>query len=370
MTRGPRPAKGLRLSAIAGEAIRNLAAGVSRATAFALALFAVGAGLSLAEVAEVQGIIGSAHEYQSAGASILTLTAPGAIDGDACDALSAVPGVRAAGAIRVSADDLAVAALPRGPIPAFEVSGGLVALFEAGSGAGARPGVYLSHDAAETLGVGTGDRLDLSTGIAFVEGIYEYPDDGRRPGYRYAALVPKPATAPFDECWLDAWPQSQQYESLLRTAALPAGGDDPQNAPALSQLNTRLGAEFGGRRAFDERISRFAPAAAALGAFVLGYLFVRIRRLELASAMHSGVAKSALLTIVLIECAAWIVASMLLASPVLVWQVSAADATDIAALALLAVRAPLSAAAAAVAGAVTAVGLTRERHLFAYFKNR
>ncbi len=169
--------------------------------------------------------------------------------------------------------------------------------------------------------------LATATGEAKVSGVYANPDDGRRPGLGYAALVVTPDNEPFDECWLDAWPQRPELAQLLLTTVIP-NNDAPDELPTIGQFNTTLGAEFDGAARFEQRLTRFAPALSAILAASIAVLAIRLRRIELASARHSGVRGRDLLAITLLESAAWIVPILILSAATaacFAWQAAPGD---------------------------------------------
>jgi len=104
------------------EAWRNLLTGTSRAALLTVLLSVLSAGLAALEVISVQQISAAARTYVSSAASVVTLTAPGRISGVACDALDALPGVRAAGALRPRTSPLTAIELPSSPLPVRESS--------------------------------------------------------------------------------------------------------------------------------------------------------------------------------------------------------------------------------------------------------
>ena len=69
----------------------------------------------------------------------------------------------------------------------------------------------------------------------------------------------------------------------------------------LGQLNTTKGDGFDGQTLYRQRSTRILPACGALIALAIGYLLIRGRRLEIASALHCGVPKPALATQIIIE---------------------------------------------------------------------
>ncbi len=357
----------MRLRSVAGEAWQNVASGTTHTLRYALVLTVAVGALVVADLLGVTAVLTDARAWQQSGASTLTLAAEGRIDAVGCDALADLPGVRAAGAL-AAGDGVVAAALPRSSVPTIRVSPGALALFDVTADARG-PGVLLSDQAAKALGLSTGGTLSTTSGSTPVRGTYAYPDDGRRPGYSYAALVPSAPQGPFDECWVDAFPAPQELSGLLRTVLL-ASGDQEARPPVLSQLNTTLGTQFDGRVRYDERPTRHAPVAAALAGLALGCAAIRSRRLELASAQHSGVARADQLTQLLAETSTWVAAAWVLVLPVPTALVLAAPGDGAAALGGIALRVMTAASIGVLAGVILAAALTRERHLFVYFKNR
>lgn len=351
--------------AIFREAWRDITSGTARTVAFALLLSAVTAGLVAADLLAVQSMTAAAEKFRSSGASVATIAAKGRIDAAACEALSTVAGVRAAGAIRKNDRGIVAAALPSSSIPVMEATQGFPALLRATDTPGA--GVVLSDQVADALRLEAGDTLRTADGATLVTGTYRYPTDGRRPGLGYAALVPVPDQGAFDECWIDVWPASAQTRPLLQTTLLT--GSDEGEQPVLSQLNTTLGTEFDGHTAFEERITRHAAALALLLGLGLGYLSVRTRRIHFASALHAGVRRTSLAAIIALEILSWTApAAILTASTAAV--LIATGATDADASALLAAQIAIPAVIGPYLGAAVGLALTRERHLFRYFKDR
>lgn len=357
----------MRLRAILREAGRNIASGAARTVLLASLLSIVTTGLVAAELLAVRTISDDALRYQRSGASIMTITAPGRIDGAACDALATVPNARASGAVRSMETGIAASTLPSSTIPLFEVTGGFPDLLDPQRDDAA--GVYLSRDAANALGVESGEEFParFSAPVA-VAGVYEYPSDGRRSGFGYAALAPAGSNGRFDECWVDVWPTSDEIPALMQTT-LASGGENAE-PPALAQLNPSLGRAFDGAERFEQRITRFAAGAAGATALGLGFVAMRTRRLQLASAMHAGMKKTDLACISGLEVLSWV-------APAVVFSGMAAAAfavsgipADAPSAAVLGLRIITPAAVFAFLGAGVALAATRETHLFRYFKNR
>ena len=356
----------MRFRAILREAGRDIASGTARSVHFALLLSIATVGLLAADLSTVQGITRSAAEFRESGASVLTISAPGRVDGAACEALEHLPTVRAAGAMRVSEDGFVSAALPSSAIPLAEVSERFLDVVR--SDTVAAPGVIVSEQVAEALTVGQGDDLVGSNGSVPIRGVYSYPDDGRRPGLGYAVLSPVTSERAFDECWVDSWPMADEIPALMQTALLPADGADDK--PTVSQLNTRLGRGFDGAARFDERITRYALPALIGIAATIGYLSVRLRRVELASDLHAGARKRDLAAIQGIEIAAWTSAAILFAATAAALFARLGSPEDESSIYVLSLRLITAAALSPFLGGAVALAVTKERHLFRYFKDR
>lgn len=354
------------IASILREAWRNLVSGTTRAVTLALLLGSVSAGLTAAELTAVRAITDAAVAFTTSAASIATLAASGRIDGDACEALGTIPGVRAAGAIRSTDEGMTAAALPSSAIPVMEVTSGFAEVVRATSLAPS--GVVVSQQVVDGLALAPGEAIVTRDGRAEVAGTYPYPDDGRRAGYGYAALVPTTTDAAFDECWIDMWPPSPQTATLLQITL--TGTDEEGERPLLSQLNTTLGATFDGPRAFHDRITRHVPLVALLVGGGLGFVSVRTRRVQHASALHAGVATSDLVTISTLELAAWTAPSIVLSASVIAVFAATGPPGDMLVSAVLGARIAPLAVAGALVGSVAALLATRERHLFRYVKER
>ncbi|OKI85818.1 hypothetical protein A6A27_40160 [Micromonospora sp. CB01531] len=138
----------------------------------------------------------------------------------------------------------------------------------------------------------------------------------------------------------------------------------------MQQLNPRLGEGFNGARVFDSRPSAFAPLVSLIFGTLIGFLSVRSRRVELASARHCGVSVPDQLAHLLIETIVWCLLALSLTVSAL-WIASSIVVPNYQGFVLAELlRIPLLAAAGGVAGCVASVLTTREHHLFRYFKQR
>ena len=354
----------MRARSILSEAYRNVVSGTTRALLLGILLAGITAGLALADVRSILALEGDAADFASSGASVRVLVAHSTTDGAACEQLGEVPGVRSAGALK-EADAVVLRTMNANPIPAYAVTPGLIGVL------GGRPGgtgAWISTQLAKTLSVRVGQDLVTTTGTLTVAGVFDYPDDGRDSRLGYAALLPQPAAGGFDECWADVWPLSKARETLLYSAlTVDTSSTDPVT---IGQLNTSRGKQFDGVGRFGSRATRFALPGCAVAGLLLGFVAVRLRRLELAGALHLGESRRALLATLLIETAVWAILALALAAGVLAFGVTQGHPPDPLQIFLIDIRGPAAAALATLPGALVASFTVREKHLFAYFKNR
>lgn len=358
----------MRITAIFREIKQDILTGTTHLVAFAILLTGVMTSFALADIIQIETLIRDADAYQKAGASISVLNAPGQINGSACEALSGIPGVRASGAVREEPERIVFTVLKSAPVPVSTVTPGFSELL----GVKTSPsgiGVYLSDQVSEALQATAGDTAKTSQGEVHIGGDYVYPVDGRSPGYGYAALVPSTDTRPYDECWADIWPQSDEIQALMYTTVL-AGRTDDDVPVVMGQLNTTLGAKFDGEALFSRRITRYGVAITGIAGLGIGYLYVRARRLEIASNLHAGVCRGNQAAILALEIAAWVAPALLLSEAILAFYCLANRTEDSTVLLLLGGHNQYACSIGIILGAGAAWITTREKHLFKYFKNR
>lgn len=180
-----------------------------------------------------------------------------------------------------------------------------------------------------------------------------------------------PATGTFDACWAKTWPQTDRTRNALWSTLTPNAKTTGDDAPTLGQLNTTKGDGFDGQTLYRQRSTRVLPACGALIALAIGYLLIRGRRLEIASALHCGVPKPALATQIIIETGITILLATAISLPI---DMTAArlliDTTDRTAITLNAIQTTITTNTAyLLATTITALHI-KERHLFTYFKER
>jgi hypothetical protein len=363
----------MRLGAIVSEAWRNIASGTTRAGIFFLALSVFGLGLALADASSMISMQRQSVAFQKAGAATYILSADGGISGEACDQLATIRGITASGALRTAQGRLNLAAMPGAPVPLLEVTSHFFALLALDKSKGGSPpvvgtGLLLSKSVGDVTGGEAGSTLALDGGEkAKVAEVFEYPNDGRLQALSYAALEPVTASGTFDQCWAQVWPPNEMAKNLISSALLPQSST--ANI-AIGQLNSTLGESFDGPQRFASRATEWAPLVAAMAGVALGYLAIRLRRLEIASSRHAGVRFPDVIAQVGIETSFWAAATSIVGLSILWMFTRWAGTVGIDQIVLISSRSILGASTAAVVGGILAAASTRERHLFRYFKER
>lgn len=218
------------------------------------------------------------------------------------------------------------------------------------------------------MGLTAGTELQTANGPVPVGGTYDYPDDGRRGGLRYALVVPVPAAGDFDECWADIWPADTDLTQLLFTTALPAR--HPSSQTELSQLNTTMGTSLDPSEAVRSRATRFSALAGAGLGIIIGSCGAFTRRLEMSSALHSGVSRRALTHMLLIESGVWLTLAGIVSLAVGVLAARNLGDELRTTLALSSIQIVVAVVLGGLAGTCLAFAAIRENQLFRYFKIR
>ncbi|MGG7507475.1 hypothetical protein [Plantibacter sp. YIM 135249] len=357
----------MRLSSLLRETLRDITSGTTRFTLFGLLLGGLICGLVFADSTLILQQVTAAHTFRNAGGATLVLSAPGQVDGQACEDLNHTSGVSAAGALRESTRKVTISALPDAPVPEYEVTLDFPQLLT--NSTTLEAGVVLSDEVADALGVSAGGAIATDIGSLPIAGTFAYPADGRRPGFGYAVLSPTASRLTFDECWLASWPPITNGRALLFTTLLP-GSIDPENRPTVTQLNTSLGTAFAGSTAYDSRVTRNATPVAFLLAGLIGYIAVRARRLQLASALHSGLARRDLILLQLCQTSSWALISTVIGTGTAVTMTLALSGGDAIPIFLTTAGIALAGFSGALIGAILAAICVTEKHLFRYFKDR
>ncbi len=353
-----------RFRSLVGESRRNVSTSPLRSLIHGAVLSSVVVAIALLDTLTIAGLERQAETFRAAGGATRVLSSPDAVDRDRCERLPTAAGFAASGSL-AQKDSIALLEPGSSAIPVYEVSRGLAArlgIVDVGLG-----GVYLATTFAAELGADRGTVLMTREGHVPVLGTFAPgPRDGGASRLSSALVSIVPATGTASECWADTWPASRDRDPLLLTALSP---DAPSKETSVDPLNPVVGQEFTGAEAFLERTTRFAPAAAAAAALLLGVVYSRARRLELASSLHAGASRGFVTGTMIAEAMLVGVPALGMAAltyGVLVLLLGVNVATLLPALALSAG----TAAAMFVTGVAAAASTVRESDLFALFKAR
>jgi hypothetical protein len=361
----------MRASSVGSESLRNLLSGTTRAVIFVL-VFCVSIGVvASVDVRMMVSIVRDAAQFRAAGASVQVLKAQESIDGRRCEALAHTDALLHAGAIR-RGDSLQIASLPTSWITVIEVTPGVLGMLSTI----AQPvkvstndvlGVWLSADLAEVLGAAPGRVIQTTSGPVMVSGVYTWPNDGRSRDLGYSVIASVPSSGLFEQCWTEIWPSDQTLNGLSYMAL---NGSVQHSQIETKQLNSSLGVSDDLEVLYGNRLTAYAPWVSTAIGFGLGYVSVRLRRLEIASALHARVGRVAIMWQYLIETLIWASGACLIIAAGLLW-VSFVDNPYpdwmIWRAGLRILGAGLS---ACILGVVVVVSTTFEKHLFRFSKDR
>lgn len=355
----------MRADVILREAWRNVRSGASRAGWLSVALVVAISLLSCAELMSVSALDKRARDYRSAGASVRILKVEAGVEPEQCEALTRSGGVLSAGAIRPVAP-IGITSLPGVATPAFEMTPGFQEVL--GLDRDLNSGVLLSEPLARRWNIRPGDSLETDRGSVAVAAVFPYPeDDGRDSRLANAVLLPSLPTGLFDECWVDVWPSTAAFDSLIRSVR--SNGPGEATAPVIT-LNATLGSVFAGADEYQNRLTRYSPAASLLLGFIIGFVGGTRRRLEFASSLHAGMTNRDLTLIALVETSMWagiggLVSATGLAFVAHIFVPLIADALYGHSLLICGLG-----SAGAITGNLVLVASSRESGLFRYFKER
>lgn len=305
----------MRAAEIWVEAWRNVSSGTARAVSLCVALTATIGLSAIAHTLFVTQLSTQAQQFQDAGASIYMLEADNNVDSAACDGLSGSDSVNASASLNAT-DGLTFTTLPSRTIPTWEATPGLIELFSFTHGPTAPntstdQNIWLSESIAEQLGIDIGATITVhppaspdTTETLEVSGIYHYPDDGRDQLFAESAMLPVPPThAASGLCLASFWPTSAEANPLLAlTMISPKDSDGSPRQYQTLQLNSTLGTDF----TWSTSLAPIFPIASAVAGLVIPLILLRIRQLEMASALHARVNKTSLGLILSAEWLIWI----------------------------------------------------------------
>lgn len=354
----------MRRREIVVEAIRNVRSRASRPLSLFACLVVLVGLLAALDGANVVSLMDAYRNFVSSGATIMTASGKGLLDARECESYAGVGPVSSSGAAR-DHGSIQFDLMPSNPVPLWEVTPGFARiLLRSTSTPG--PGIVLSDQVAEAIGRTTGDSVGTDLGSQTVSAVYDYPDDGRVPGFGWAALSVVSPSGSFDQCWVDV-PSSDETLAMLPLASATSGS---AGNVMLGQLNSTLGAHFDIAGSIESRPSRLASVASFLLCFLIAGAFVRSRRVELASALHIGVPKTDLVAQVLLEylCIA-LPALFVLASGCVIFSVRLSQDEPLVLLTPL-LKIVVSSLCGVVLGVIVLSASVRERLLYRSFRDR
>ncbi|MEV0565895.1 hypothetical protein [Dactylosporangium sp. NPDC050588] len=316
----------------------------------------------------IKKIIDDGSEFRSHGAATYIITTERGVDGVSCERLRDINGVRSAGAVRTVSPTPTLLALPAGTLPLHEATRGFLPLLGIEARVAQQASYVISRPAADQLSAESGSDLATSNGVAHVDALYEYPDDGRNSSLLYAAVSVAPKEGRFDECWIQVWPLMDAVPTLLRTTL--SASVRPDAKVRISQLNSRLGERYDGLSLYENRLTRYASLAGMALGLCIGALSVRLRRLELAAALHVGVSRAALTTQIALETLTSAAITAALCSPVLAVIAHSAGSVNEIGIFVTEMEVVLASSIGCLIGSVAGTITVRNRHLFNYFKAR
>jgi ABC-type antimicrobial peptide transport system permease subunit len=294
----------MKRSEIIQEARRNFSSNTSRFVIFSSVTVLFLAGCLGVNLSFVKNSIENAYTFRDVGGSVQVMNAAERVSSEKCENLGKISGVLAAGAITNPTGSLVSAKLPDSPVPYFIISDQFVDLLDLQDIDYNINGVLVSYDAAERLGVKVGDQVKLVDGGAFkVQGIYNFPNDGRQGDLGFAVLVPavRTETVKYSQCWANIWPQNDHLTPLMYQSLETSGGFSSDEQDQLFTLNSSMGQTLADYENYRTSKLGFLAVILFLTCIVLSGISTQLRRLQMSYLMHLGISKSDLIKIQLVE---------------------------------------------------------------------
>lgn len=252
--------------------------------------------------------------------------------------------------------------MPNTPVSTFRVTPGFAELI-VGTDLAVTPGALISHDLAAEIHATESATFESAIGPITFDEIYEYPSDGRLASLQNAILIVDDEGATFDACWYEVWPFTETAAGIgIMTA------EDP-SVSKQSQLNSRNGIEFDLTAEVEGLKVWLLTCATLVVSGAMGWIATRSRRSELASALHSTVARSDLSIIIALETLIWTLPASMLAIGASTLATSLLPPGPVP-ISPASVGLVSAAVAGAVSGALLATLSVRSHRLFAYLRDR
>ncbi|CAN5308668.1 hypothetical protein BH09ACT6_BH09ACT6_22540 [soil metagenome] len=325
----------------------------------------------MADAMAIAAVLDGSHAFRMSGASTIVLNAEGQVSGQACDALSLLPGVTASGAVRKRGHKLRTANLPSQEIDFYDGTQGMVRLLGVETDSRVDDSSNGSHllletNLADRVGVVPGDEFRTDQGQAWLAGEYDYPDDGRLQVLSNAAVMIRATTGWYDQCWAQFWPVNVNARTIVSRVVYR---QDSDQKVIITQLNPSYGITYDGASWFLTRPTRYAALAAWGLCFGFAFLVVRQRRTEFALSRHVGVAKSALVIQVAVETLWWVIPLVSVAVPAL-WLVERVLLPDSEEILVAGARIAAAGLLGAFAASVLVAATSTQQKLFRLLKER
>ena len=342
----------MRLGSVLSEAMRNIAAGTSRAFLLFLVVLLAGGLLGGYEAMTVMALEQEAAARIHADADVKSVVG-GQVDGATCDRLTEVDGgPSASGAMRIG-PQIVPKSTPGRDIASYEVTSGMLALVIAGEDdpalAADANGVWVSNVVADDFGLTVGSRFETDHGATTVAGVFDWPNDGRDTRFAYAVL---------------------ETDGLLYSTVIVTERGAQSTSVGVTQVNKGFDSRYDATSGYLTRMTRWMPLIALAVGLLLGVMSVRRRRLEYAGALHSGQSKGAQLFGIAVETTVWAGLATAASCSLLAAACVRLAASDPLTVLGAAIRTPLALLAGTVCAALASGLLIRESQLFRYFKNR
>ena len=212
------------------EGLGNLWSNGFRSIALAAIAAAALGGLAFMELRQAGELTQFARDYQAGGAYVAIASVPGGgLSGARCESLTAVGGVRAAGAMRGTG----TVTFPSAPGVLFQsadVTPGVVDVWAPGVSGPSGAGILAGSALASELGIRPGlvARVEAARPTYF-SAVYDF--SRRNPQAARWALSPVPATGGFDECWVEFSPGTYAGGREMLAARFAEGSADPVVRP-------------------------------------------------------------------------------------------------------------------------------------------
>lgn len=277
---------------VISESWRNFCTGNGRFSLLALVLTVFSILCLLFDLFTVSQIQERAGELKQKAAGIRVISSANSISGKACDSLSSVEGIENSGAFQ-EISPLALQVDKERKISTYVASDGALRLLKIENRN--ESGVYISNILAERYGYNVGDNVVTNNGEFNLVEIFQYPEDGRNPRLSNA-FVFMGINDSFSECWVESWPPSKNFDTLLFAVVNSSGG-----APTINPLNPSLGSEYDLPKDFENRPSKYSFNTLVAFYFVIFFIFTRMRKLEISTNFHLGAGRAAVSSTVALE---------------------------------------------------------------------